>query len=409
MTNPTEKENIKRFEDFFITLIKYRKIIIINSLIVAIVTAALSLFLPNKYTSTASFISPKKKGGLFGDIGGFSNTIKDLSRTLGGRIGTVSDEAYNYLVILQSKNASQRIIEKYNLRKVYKIDETKPFEEVFNELENNVDFNIEDEGNVVVSVIDEDPVRAADMANYYIQILNEISTELSTTESRYNREFIEKRLIQAQTDIKNLEDSLENFSKKYNVIALEEQMKAAINVAAEVKANMEIAKLERDILKKNYNSDNPLVQQAEIKVNEFEKQLGNLKFGEDKNLKNSLNIFVPFENVSETGIQYIRLTRDYEIQNKLVQFIFPIYEQSRIEENKDIPVVLVVDKAVPPQKKTSPKRSFIVLGATLLSFFFSIVFALFKESFSSIKLDTNRYQKIKDGIIEPIKSSFRFK
>jgi uncharacterized protein involved in exopolysaccharide biosynthesis len=236
-----------------------------------------------------------------------------------------------------------------------------------------------------------------------------MSVELGVTESRNNREFIEKRFLQAQNDIANIEDSLENFSKKYNVLALEEQMKAAIEVAAKVKAELEIAKLEYTILLKNYGKDNPVVQESNLKVTELNKQLANLKFGEDKNLKSSLNLFVPFEKVPETGVMYVRLMRDYEIQNKLLEFIYPIYEQARIEENKDMPVVLVVDAAKTPQKKSSPKRMLIVIGAFLISFFFSLGYVLIKESYKTVQSDEERFKKIKEGIIDPLKFSFKSK
>ena len=373
MANSPDKEKTKKFEDLLIVLVKYRRTIFINVLIITIASVIISLLIPNKYTATSSFISPKKKGGVFGDIAGFSSTIKDLSKTLGGRLGTVTDEAYNYLVILQSRTASEQVIKKFNLREVYEIDKDKPYEDVIKELESNVDFNIEDEGNIVISVTDEVPKRAAEMANYYVQIVNEMSVELGVTESRNNREFIEKRFFQAQRDIATIEDSLQSFSKKYNVLALEEQMKAAIEVAAKVKAELEIAKLEQTILLKNYGSDNPVVQESELKVIELNKQLANLKFGEDKNLKSSLNLFVPFEKVPETGVMYVRLMRDYEIQNKLLEFIYPIYEQARIEEQKDMPVVLVVDTAIPPQKKSSPKRVLLVIGA-----FLNFIFLFFR-------------------------------
>lgn len=409
MANNPGKEKSKKIEDLVIILVKYRRIIFINILLVTIAAVIISLIIPNRYTATASFISPKKKGGLFGDIAGFSSTIKDLSKTLGGRLGTVSDEAYNYLVILQSRTASERVINKFNLREVYEIDKDKPYEDVIKELENYVDFNVEDEGNIVISVTDEVPKRAAEMANFYVQILNEISSELNVTESRNNREFIEKRFLQAQNDISIIEDSLQKFSKKYNVLAMEEQMKAAIEVAAKVKAEYEIAKLEYSIFLRNYGEDNPIVQDANLKVIELKKQLSNLKFGEDKNLKTSLNLFIPFEKVPETGILYIRLMRDYEIQNKLLEFIYPIYEQAKIEEQKNLPVVLVVDKAITPQKKTSPKRTLIVIGAILISFFFSFGFVLIKESYSSVQSDELRYKKIKEGIIDPLKSTFKSK
>lgn len=409
MSNSPDKEKTKKFEDLLIVLVKYRRTIFINVLIITIAAIVISLIMPNRYTATTSFISPKKKGGLFGDIAGFSSTIKDLSKTLGGRLGTVSDEAYNYLVILQSRTASEKVIKEFNLREVYEIDEDKPYEDVIKELESNVDFNIEDEGNIVISVTDEVPKRAAEMANYYVQIVNEMSVEFGVTESRNNRKFIEKRFFQAQRDISSIEDSLQNFSKKYNVLAMEEQIKAAIEVAAKVKAELEIAKLEYTILVRNYGEDNPIVHDAKLKVTELNKQLANLKFGEDKNLKSSLNLFVPFEKVPETGVMYVRLMRDYEIQNKLLEFIYPIYEQAKIEEQKDMPVVLVVDEAKPPQKKSSPKRTLIVIGAFLISFFFSLGYVLIKESYITVQSDEARFKRIKEGILDPLKSTFRSK
>ena len=412
-TDSSKPENINnqnknRFEDFLIILVKYKKTIIINVLVVTLAAIIVSLIIPKKYTSVASFIPPKKQGGMFGSISGFSSTIKDLSKTLGG-IGNVSDESYNYLVILKSRTATEKVIKKFNLREVYDIDKERPFEYVMDELKDNTEFQVEDEGNITVSVNDKSPKRAAEMANYYVQILNEISTKLSVTEARNNREFIEKRFIQLQTDIANIEDSLEHFSRKYNVLEMKEQMKAEITAAAELKAKTEIAKIEKDILKSSYGDDNPLVHQAELKVTELNKRLYSMKFGEDSNLKSSLNLFIPFEKIPETGIKYVRLMRDYEIQTKVLEFIYPMYEQAKIEEQKDTPVVLVVDKAVPAEKKSSPKRALIVITAFLLSFFFSVGFVLIKESYSSLQEDENRYKKIKNGIIEPLKTSFRIK
>lgn len=407
MSMQSETQKTHTFEEFLILVVKYRRIIFVNVFIVTIAAVIISLLMPNEYTATTSFISPKKKGGLFGDIAGFSSTIKDLSRTLGGRIGATSDEAYNYLVILQSRTASEKMIKQFNLREVYEIDNSKPFETVLSELEDHSNFQITDEGNITVSVTDVNPNRAAKMANFYVEILNELSTNLSITESRNNREFIEKRFVQAQNDIKNLEDSLEFFSKKYNVLAMEEQMKAAITVAAEIKAKLEVAKLEKGLLEQNLGSENPLVQQANIKVEELDKQLIALKFGENKNIRSSLNLFIPFEKVPETGVEYVRLMRDYEIQNKLLEFIYPIYEQARIEEQKDIPVVLVIDKAIAPQKKSAPKRSLIVLGAFILSFMTVLMYCYFKESYNNLSKDEIRFKKIKEGVIEPLKASFK--
>ncbi len=408
MDNLSE-EKAKKIEDFIIILVKHRKLIIANLLIVTIAAIIISLLIPNKYTSTTSFISPKQKGGLLGDLSNISSTIKDLSKSLGANLGSASDEAYNYLVILQSRSASEEIIKEFNLRQVYDIDSTKPFEDVIDALKDHVDFKIEDEGNVIVSVTDKNPKRAADMANYYVKVLNEYSTKLSVTEARNNREFIGNRLKEVQKNIANIEDSLEVFSRKYNVLQLEDQMKAAIGVGAELKAEVEVAKIERDLLKNNYGESSPLVQQAEMKINELNKRLTSMNSGEEKDISSNLNLFLPFKKVPEIGVKYIRLKRDYEIQNKILEFIYPFYEQAKIEEQKDIPVVLVIDKAIPAEKKSSPKRSLIVIAAFILSLFCSVGYVLIAEAYSNVQEDDSRYIKIKNGIIDPLKNMFRAK
>jgi uncharacterized protein involved in exopolysaccharide biosynthesis len=405
MSNIAEKKNPRGFEDFLIVLVKWRKILFWNTFIVTIGVLIFSLTLDNWYTSKASILPPKKKGGLFGDVAGFSTAIKDISKTL-GRLGSTSDEAYNYLALLKSRSASERVIKKFDLRKVYEIDDDKPFEDVLKELDNNINFNVEDEGNVSISVQDKDPNRAAKMANFYVEILNEMSINLSTQEARNNRIFIEKRYNQLLLDISAVEDSMKYFSQKYNIYGIEEQTKAAISVAAELKSQIEINQIELDMMKISLEETHPVIIQKQLQVNSMKAKLKEMKFGDDIS---TTDFFIPFKEIPEVGIKYLRIRRDFEIQTKLMEFLLPIYEQAKIEEQKEIPVVLILDAAVPAEKKSSPKRSLIVLAAFLLSLFFSTSYVLIKNSFSEIKNQPERFQKLREGIIIPLKNTFRSK
>ncbi len=405
MSNIAEKKNPRGFEDFLIVLVKWRKILFWNTFIVTICVLIFSLTLDNWYTSKASILPPKKKGGLFGDVAGFSTAIKDISKTL-GRLGSTSDEAYNYLALLKSRSASERVIKKFDLRNVYEIDDDKPSEDVLKELDNNVNFNVEDEGNVSISVQDKDPNRAAKMANFYVQILNEMSINLSTQEARNNRIFIEKRYNQLLLDISAVEDSMKYFSQKYNIYGIEEQTKAAISVAAELKSQIEINQIELDMMKISLEETHPIVIQKQLQVNSMKAKLKEMKFGDDIS---TTEFFIPFKEIPEVGIKYLRIRRDFEMQTKLMEFLLPIYEQAKIEEQKEIPVVLILDAAVPAEKKSSPKRSLIVLAAFLLSLFFSTSYVLIKNSFSEIKNQPERFQKLREGIIIPLKNTFRSK
>jgi uncharacterized protein involved in exopolysaccharide biosynthesis len=404
--NTSEKQEVsksKSFEDFIIILVKWRKIIFWNTLIITLAAVIISLLMDKWYTSTASILPPKKKGGLFGDIAGFSSTIKDLSKTL-GRLGATSDEAFNYLAIMQSRTASIKVIDKFNLRKVYKIEKDKPIEAVIDELKNNVNFNVEDEGTVTINVSDKNPKRAADMANYYVEILNEISIELSTREAKNNREFIERRYNQVLVDIKDIEDSLKIFSQKFNIYGIEEQTKVAIKSAADLKAQVEAKQIELDIYKLNQEDTHPLIIQTKLQLEELQKKLKDLQ-SSDEITKSGF--FIPFKKIPEVGIKYVRLMRDYEVQTRLMEFILPIYEQAKIEEQKEIPVVLVLDKGMPAERKSAPKRAIIVLAAFLISLLLGVSYVLILESFQNLKNEETRYQTFRNGIIIPLKHFFK--
>lgn len=402
MNENSKLEGSSKLTEFTSLILRYKRTIMVNVLILTLLSVIISFLIPNQYTAKVSFIAPKKKGGIFGDISGFSSTISNLSKALGGRLGAVSEEAYNYLVILQSRTVFLKVIEKFNLREVYEIDQNKPFEDVIDELENNVKFNVEDEGNIVVSVKDRSPERAAAIANYFVQLLNEISIDLGNKEAKNNREFIERRFFEIQDTIRVLEDSLKMFSKRFNVLEIQEQVKGAISVAAEIKAEVEMAKIEKDLLINNLGDSHPLVSQANLKLRELNQRLKSMKFGED-DIKSSLNFFIPFEKIPETGILYLRIKRDYEIQNKLLEFLYPIYEQAKIEEQKNIPVVVVVDEAIPPEKKSSPKRSLIVLVTFLSSFILSVFYVRFKDYFENLKNDEKKFRTFKELILDNLR------
>ncbi len=393
----------KNFGDFVIILVKWRKILFWNTLIITLAAIIISLVMDKWYTSTASILPPKKKGGLFGDIAGFSSTIKDLSKTL-GRLGATSDEAFNYLAIMQSRTASQKIIDKFKLREAYEIDEDKPIEAVIDELKNYADFKVEDEGTVTINVTDKDPKRAADMANYYVEILNEISIELSTREAKSNRGFIERRYNQVLLDIKNIEDSLQSFSQKFNIYGIEEQTKVAIKSAADLKAQVEAKQIELDIYRLNQDETYPLIIRTKLQLDELQKKLKELQ-SSDEITKSGF--FIPFKKIPEVGVQYVRLMRDYEMQTRLMEFILPIYEQAKIEEQKEIPVVLVLDKGVPAERKSAPKRAIIVSAAFLFSLLLGISYVLILEAFQKLKNEEVRYQTFRNGIILPLKHFFK--
>ena len=95
-------------------------------------------------------------------------------------------------------------------------------------------------------------------------------------------------------------------------------------------------------------------------------------------------IVKPFRQVPGLGLQVLRLMRDVEIQNAIYQFVRQEYEKSRFEEEKETPIVVVLDKAVEPDFRSSPRRTFMVLSATGLSLVLSILLAFTFEAIQNL-------------------------
>jgi capsule polysaccharide export protein KpsE/RkpR len=354
-------------------LIKWRKFLILNFIIITVIGIIIALIYPRWYKATASVVPPKKMD-IMSELGSF---MREFIPIIGG-IGAGQDPTMTYLAILNSRTAMEKVIHKFNLFQVYEISDSS-MEDAVKTLRGNTEFIVDENGVLHISVYDRDPVRAAQMANYFVDVLNEINIKLNMEEARNNRIIIEKRYRQNLADLKAAEDTLKKFQEKYGIYYLPEQTKAAISAAAELEAQIKLEEVKLGVLKRQLGEDAPEVKLAELKIDELKKKLMEMKIGEEELKNEQSGLFVPFKDIPELGIAYLRLYRNYEIQNKLLEFIYPLYEQAKLEEQKNVPTILVLDKAVPPERKAKPRRLLIMLIVYLIGFSIVTLFISAKE------------------------------
>ena len=114
-----------------------------------------------------------------------------------------------------------------------------------------------------------------------------------------------------------------------------------------------------------YGSESPEAVTLRTSLNEMRNKLNDLKTGMDRDAK---SYFVPTDMMPDVALEYLRLMREEEIQSKLKAFLMPSYEQAKMDETKQTLLYLVLDKALPPLKKSKPKRLITVISALLGSF-----------------------------------------
>src|SRR5512140_3112045 len=166
------------FLDYLSVLLRWRWFSIINVLCVTLLAVIVSFILPRWYRATASVLPPKEPD-MFSSLGAASSVLKGLSGTRGLRGLGQTEGAYNYFAILKSRTAMEAVVRRFNLIEVYDIPDTS-MEKTVKALSENTSFETAEDDNITIQVLDKDPQRAADMANYLVELLNEISIKLGT-------------------------------------------------------------------------------------------------------------------------------------------------------------------------------------------------------------------------------------
>jgi tyrosine-protein kinase Etk/Wzc len=181
----------------------------------------------------------------------------------------------------------------------------------------------------------------------------------------------------------------------------------AIEGAARIKGEIIAAKTELEVMKQFGTERQIEAIMLKAKITELQNQLARIERGvPDKDLKKTNNtvkeysdFYIPFNELPELGMQLVRLMREAKIQEKIFELVTTQHEIAKIEEAKDVDTIQVLDTAVPPDKKSSPKRSIIVILSTFLAFFFAVFLAFFLEFVDRIKTeDEGRYQQLKQGL-----------
>lgn len=386
-----ELENINLYS-YLVVLVKYRRFIFFNFIFISFTVGLLSLFLPNWYRAKTTLLPPERGGlgmGLSSSLFGEFSALSGLSLPI---TATPSDV---FAAILKSRAVVEPVMKEEDLLKVYG---ARKMEDGLKEFFSHLQVNVENEGIISIDFEDRNRDRAARVANLLVEELDLVNRTTSTSKAKNARIFIEERLSQTQTKLKAAEDSLKSFQERNKAIVLDEQMKATVQAAAELKAEMTSAEIQMNVLGKNMLPDHPQIQQLRTRINEIRKQLGLLESG-SADAKDNKVLGVPFSQAPSLSLELARLTREVKIQEKLFELLTQQYEQYKIEETKDTPTVQVLDKASPPESKYKPKRAVMVLIAGIVSLFLSVIFSFSLEYIERTKRkQPEDYEKIEEMI-----------
>jgi len=354
--------------DFFLIAAKLKKILVILAITIFIISYILIyFFISPQYDSTALIIPSQQE-----QFGGISSLLKNVGSLPMG-IGNISqnNDIEMYKTIIYSSTNLNKVIEKFDLLKDYDLTSKEKAKKI---LTKNITADETDENAFLIKVRASAPQKAAEMTNYLVDQLNETVINLNVRKARDNRIFLSERYNEIKENLKNAEDSLRYFQKKSGVLEVENQTKATIEEYSKMESELATKQIELTVLKEIMGENAPQVKNQSIVVREFKKSLENLQSGKIINpLLMSLN------SLPDKAVKYLRYYRDVKIYTSMLEFIIPLYEQAKFDEQKEIPILQVIDYGVPPEKKSFPSRVLFSFIITISSILFFLLYIIIKE------------------------------
>lgn len=343
---------------------KIIKVTVLSSLLLFII---LLFVYPVTYRAPATILPPENDN----QTGSLSSLLsgQDLSGLLTGNLSSANSQLY--MEILRSRSAAVYVVRKHNLTDYYNEESVY---EAANELTKHLNVEINKEGiiklsvDVSTSVIplvfdDKDRVKefSARLSNSYVEALDSINRKKLSSKAKRAREYIESELVKTSAVLDSVESALMNFQERNKTVALPEQLSAAIDAAAKLKAEIMKTEIEMGLLKSNLREDNKELIAIRKKLEQLKEQYNQMELG-------NKDYLLAFREVPELGKELATLLREVKIQNEVYTMLQQQYYKEKIQENKDLPTIEVLDEAIPPLKATSPRVVFSTVAGGVFVF-----------------------------------------
>ena len=360
-TEPVE-DNLSVF-DLLLVISENLRLLLLGPLLAGLVALAISYTVAPTFTARVQFMAPKQPtnpatGGL-AELGFFGGV---------GAIAGIRNPADQYVALAKSYSIADTLIDRFKLTERY---ESKLKENTRKALAARTVVAVgPKDGLITIEVDDADPKMAADIANDYVSELRQLLNRLALTEAQQRRVFFEKQVLEAKTNMVRSEQALR--SSGVDGSALKVNTGAALEGVARLSAQIAAQEVKLAAMRGYLAESAPDFKQAltELVALRAQMQRANKEEG-------------PAAGQSD----YIVKFREFKYQETLLGIYLRQFELARVDESRDGTVILVVDTAQPPQRKSRPKKALIAVLTTLMAGFVLLLFVFARHGIRNAAKD----------------------
>jgi capsule polysaccharide export protein KpsE/RkpR len=364
-----------------------------------LLSLGIAFVLPKQYTSSASIMPPEPQGSgamMLAALTARTGGLGGLGSLAGGLLGEHSSTAL-YIDLLHSGTVSGHLVTRFDLMHVYHkryyVDAEKRLASASTITDDKKS------GVITIKVQDRDPMRARDLAQGYLDELNRLVTQTSTSGAHQERIFIERRLKSVEDDLERAQLDLSEFSSKTSTIDIREQTHAMVDAGARVQAEMLVEQSSLQSLRQIYGEGNVRVRETQARIASLQGDLTRMTGSgaplsasqdESSSADDKNELYPPLRQLPRLAVPYADLYRRVKVQETVFELLTQQYELARLEEARDVPAVRIIDVPGVPEKKSFPPRLLLALLLTFLSFSAAAFLVLANERWQHVAEDDVR-------------------
>jgi|AntAceMinimDraft_1070359.scaffolds.fasta_scaffold07497_4 uncharacterized protein involved in exopolysaccharide biosynthesis len=373
--------------DVLHAIVKQRLFLFIYVFTCLILFTTVAFLLPKKYESSVTFVRESTSPG--GSLGGLLGNLGSLGMSGSSKLNTEAA-----LVLLQSQELREQVVEHFDLYEVY---DKEILLQVLKTLDSNITISETREGGlgfnpitaISVTVKDEDPTRAKEIADYFVIVLDGLMVQFNSEIQQKTVGILNERYDKNMEDMQNAENAFKEFQEEFGIIELEEQTKAFVQNLATLQAEKTALDIEIKALERLYGAN--AKDQVGFKRLQYEQIEESVRELTDKaELSTSAKDGVyPLKSIPELGFRYLNLYRDFEVQQTIFETLLPQLELNKMYLADRNSGIQVIDPAKIPTYKSSPKRAFIMAGGLLFGIFSGLVLVFFRQLGKELNDESN--------------------
>jgi tyrosine-protein kinase Etk/Wzc len=367
--------------DLLIVLAKHRRLVVGLPIVAVVLSIAIALMLPNVYTARTKILPPQQTQAT-------SAVLAQLG-SLAGLAGPSAAAALKnpndlYVGMLKSRTVADNLIRRFDLNRLY--DKSYP-SDTRRELAERTAIVAGKDGIITIDVDDRDPKRAAEMANAYVDELFKLTKVLAVTEASQRRLFFERQLDQAKGNLAKAEVATRQALNKGGLVQVEGQGRVMAETSARLRAELTVKEIQIGAMRTFASDQNPELLRTQQQVEVIKRELSRI----EGTSSDRSSVFIGEQG---KGIDNLRLLRELKYHEATFELLAKQYELAKIDEAKDSAIIQVMDEAVPPDRKSKPRRSLIVVVSGFASVLLALLGALLAHRYEQAWRDADKLEKL---------------